>query len=206
MRAVVWCNGPSPSKMVVDSVMDEQVAVFGVDGGADKAREHGISAIGVLGDLDSVDRSQWNGLLIELPDQSSSDLSKSIEYLARQGFSELDIIGIEGGKPDHSLGNWASLVESSSEISVRLHHEEAIAHRVNLHTGKFRIHIDRDEEFSVFALERCSVSICGAKWEIKDKEVNFGTRGLHNRGIGDEVAVESDGTVVVLINRGYSSS
>jgi len=206
MRAVVWCNGQIPSQVVVDSVIDDGVSVFGVDGGADKARGFGISVKEVLGDLDSVDRPHWGSSIRELPDQSSSDLSKSIEYLERGGYSEIDVIGIEGGNLGHTIGAWASLVETPPKITVRMHYEDSVAHRVNIHSGEFRIHIDRGEEFSIFALERSRISISEAKWELDDEEVGFCTLGLNNIGIGKEVAIKSNGTVVIIASRDYSSS
>ena len=202
MRAVVWCNGQLPSQLVVDSVIDDGVSVFGVDGGADKAGEFGISVEEVLGDLDSVDRPHWKrGALRELPDQSSSDLSKSIEYLWASGYSEIDVIGIEGGNLGHALGAWASLVETAPEISVRMHFEDSVAHRVNNHSGEFRIYCESGEEFSVFALERSRITITGAKWELNDEEVGFCTLGLSNMGLGKEVAVKSNGTTVIISRR-----
>ncbi len=202
MRAVVWCNGRLPSQFVVDSVIDDGVSVFGIDGGADRAREFGISVEEVLGDLDSVDRSHWEaGALRELSDQSSSDLSKSIEYLWTIGYSEIDIIGIEGGDLGHSLGAWASLVETAPEIALRMHFEDSVAHRVNSHSGEFRIYCESDEEFSVFALEKGRISITGAEWELNDKEVGFCTLGLNNIGIGKEVSVRSNGTTVIISKR-----
>ena len=104
MRGVLWCSGSQPSQSVIDAVLDEGVPVFGVDAGADRAVESGIEVEEVLGDLDSVDLARWDRGLHELPDQSSSDLAKSISLLIERGFAEIDVVGIEGGTPGMSWG------------------------------------------------------------------------------------------------------
>ena len=98
MRGVLWCSGSQPSQSVIDAVLDEGVPVFGVDAGADRAVESGIEVEEVLGDLDSVDLARWDRGLHELPDQSSSDLAKSISLLIERGFAEIDVVGIDNGR------------------------------------------------------------------------------------------------------------
>ena len=91
MRGVLWCNGSIPSKSVVEWVLSTEAPVFGVDGGADKARGLGIEVIEVLGDMDSVDESGWKGSTLPLNEQSFGDLAKSIEQLMDRGLSLIHI-------------------------------------------------------------------------------------------------------------------
>ena len=72
MRAVLWCNGLPPHPSAIDSVISDDVAVFGVDGGADRAAESGIEVVEVLGDLDSVEADDWRGRSVELLDQGAA--------------------------------------------------------------------------------------------------------------------------------------
>ena len=73
MHALLWCNGKTPSDMVLTSIADS-ATVFGADGGADKAAMSGYDVAEVLGDLDSVSNG-WEDKSTELADQSSSDLA-----------------------------------------------------------------------------------------------------------------------------------
>jgi thiamine pyrophosphokinase len=201
MRGVLWCNGLQPSQSVIDSVLGEGVPVFGVDAGADRAAESGVPVEEVLGDLDSVDRAQWGGRLHELGDQSSSDLAKSISLLIERGFTEIDVLGIEGGSPEHVVGILAALCEAPGGARIRLHHEGAVTHRVHPKDGGLDLEIGEGREFSVFAFETCRVTITGARWEVEDEEMSFSTRGLHNEGVGKALGISADGTLVVLFPR-----
>jgi thiamine pyrophosphokinase len=201
MRAILWCNGTQPPQSVIDAVLDDGVPVFGVDAGADRAAESGIEVEEVLGDLDSVDRSRWESTLHELPDQSSSDLAKSIALLIERGYTEIDVVGIDGGSPEHVLGSWAALCEAPGGARIRLHHEDAVTHRLHPLDGGLELDIGEGREFSVFALQPCKAWVSGAKWEVDGEPMSFSTRGLHNVGTGEMVRINADGVLVVFSPR-----
>lgn len=201
MRAILWCNGTQPSQSVIEAVLDEGVPVIGVDAGADRAAESGIEVEEVLGDLDSVDGSRWGGKLHELPDQSSSDLVKSITLLIERGYTEIDVVGVDGGSPDHVLGSWAALCEAPGGARIRLHHEDAVAHRLHPRDGGLELEIGEGQEFSVFALQPCNAWVSGAKWEVDGDPMSFSTRGLHNVGTGGSARINADGVLVVFSPR-----
>ena len=201
MRAILWCNGTQPSQSVIEAVLDEGVPVIGVDAGADRAAESGIEVEEVLGDLDSVDGSRWEGKLHELPDQSSSDLVKSITLLIERGYTEIDVVGVDGGSPDHVLGSWAALCEAPGGARIRLHHEDAVAHRLHPRDGGLELEIGEGQEFSVFALQPCNAWVSGAKWEVDGDPMSFSTRGLHNVGTGGSARINADGVLVVFSPR-----
>ena len=201
MRAILWCNGTQPSKSVIDAVLDEGVPVFGADAGADRAAESGVEVEEVLGDLDSVDRSRWESKLRELPDQSSSDLAKSITLLIERGYTEIDVVCVDGGSPDHVLGSWAALCETPGGARIRLHHEDAVAYRLHPRDGGLELDIGEGREFSVFALQPCKAWVSGAKWEVDGDPMSFSTRGLHNVGTEEIVRINADGVLVVFSPR-----
>ena len=178
MRGVVWCTGAMPSESLLDMVLSDGVPVFGVDGGADKAKAAGVSLEGVLGDL-----------------------SKSIAYLNELGYDEIEVVGIEGGRPEHVLGIWGALAEAPLGCTGRLHHEDGISHRVHPDTGEFQLNVPKGREFSVFALEPCRASIIGARWQVEDEMLSFSTRGLHNEGTGGTVVISANGVLVVIVPR-----
>ena len=201
MRAVLWCNGSIPSRSITESVISEGSELFGVDCGAEKASDSGFQVIETMGDLDSIDIQDWRGGVQELPDQSSSDLAKSIGLLIERGFLEIDVIGVDGGTPDHLLGNWAALCESPHGACIRLHHEGHVTRRLHPEEGEVEIQIDEGVKFSVFALETGKVWINGARWELSGEEVAFSTLGLHNEGVGGLVSIRSEGVLAMVTPR-----
>ena len=201
MRAVLWCNGNAPSKKLIEEVIGKDSEVFGVDGGADKAKSAGIGLAGILGDIDSLEGSDWGVEICRIADQTKNDLSKSIDYLIGLGYEIIDIIGVEGGDIEHFLGNWAALAECMSGSEIRIHNERRITQRVDPGEKGVSLELDEGEEFSVFALEPCRVTILGAKWELNNEEMTLSTRGLHNQSVGGISIIKADGVIAVITNR-----
>ncbi|MED5159036.1 MAG: thiamine diphosphokinase [Candidatus Thermoplasmatota archaeon] len=201
MRALLWCNGQQPSEAVVGGLLDRAVC-FGVDGGADRAAEAGYEVEQVLGDLDSADLHRWRGQTHELADQSSSDLAKSLSLLIERGYTEIDVVGSNGGSTSHFLGSWAALCEAPPGAAIRLHHEDSVTHRVHPKEDGFEFAVSAGGEFSVFALTPCSsVHLHGARWELDGAPMSLSTVGLHNVGSGESVRIRADGILVVIVPR-----
>ena len=201
MRGVLWCNGSIPSKSVVEWVLSTEAPVFGVDGGADKARGLGIDVIEVLGDMDSVDESSWKGMTQPLNEQSFSDLAKSIEQLMDRGFEEIEIVGADGGDPSHILGNWGSMNDAPSGARIRIHHEEQVSTRIHPDEGEFSAEFEEGELFSVFSIGSGKVWISGARWEVDGENLVLSSRGLHNEGTGDIVKIKGEGVLLLISKR-----
>ena len=202
MRALLWCNGQSPSDAVVSPLVDGATC-FGVDGGADRAAEAGYEVEQVLGDLDSADPGRWRGMTHELADQSSSDLAKSLSLLIERDYSEIDVVGADGDSTSHFLGSWAALCEAPSGAAIRLHHEDSVTHRVHPDDGEREFSVADGGEFSVFALSPCrDVYLHGARWELDGESMDLSTAGLHNAGTGEPVRIRADGVLAVIVRRG----
>ena len=201
MRGVLWCNGSIPSKSVVEWVLSTEAPVFGVDGGADKARSLGIEVIEVLGDMDSVDESSWKGRTIPLKEQSFSDLAKSIEQLMDRGFEEIEIVGADGGDPSHILGNWGSMNDAPSGARIRIHHEEQVSTRIHPDEGEFSAEFENGELFSVFSIGNGKVWISGARWEVDGENLVLSSRGMHNEGTGGIVKIKGEGVLLLITKR-----
>ena len=201
MRAVLWCNGSPPSSSAIDSVISDGVSVFGVDGGADRAAERGIVVDEVLGDMDSVDASAWDGRVVGLTDQNTSDLAKSLVLLIGRGFTDIDVVGVDGGEPDHVLGNWAAMLDAPSGAVIRMHHENRVTTRIHPDEGEFSLEIGMGDSFSVFALEPGKVWISGSKWDIVGELLGLSSRGLHNEGLGGLVSIRGEGVIAVISSR-----
>ena len=199
MRAVLWCNGSPPHPSAIETVISDDVVVFGVDAGANRAAESGIEIVEVLGDLDSVEASVWRS--VELLDQGASDLAKSLALLIERGFAEIDVLGVDGGEPDHVLGNWAALLDAPAGAIIRMHHENRVTTRVHPEEDEFSLEIGLGEAFSVFALEPGKVWISGSKWEMEGEFLALSSRGLHNEGRGGMVSIRGEGVLAVISRR-----
>ena len=198
MKAILWCNGANPNSSILDEVLSNDAEVFGVDGGADKAAEEGVVVSEILGDLDSVDITRWEGRVTELIDQNNSDLAKAIGVLTDRGYTEIDVIGTEGGATSHVLGNWAALCDAPSGARIRIHHNDSVTSRFHPDDGEMEVLVGEGEVFSVFALLPGKVWISGARWEIQGEYLGMSTRGMNNEGSGEVVSLRGEGILAVI--------
>ena len=202
MRAVLWLNSNGPSAAIQKTIISEADIIVGVDGGADRAQGAGIQVDLILGDLDSTENSHEGVEKIQLDNQESSDLSKAIRYLYKEGYDQMDVIGIEGGCEGHQLGIWGSVVEAPDEVTMRLHSSQTVSYRVAPGCVDFLIDIEPGKDFSVFALEPCeSVTLKGGRWSIEDEFFSLSTRGLHNVSESSLLRVSTDGNLIVVVHR-----
>jgi hypothetical protein len=72
MRAFLWCNGELHDENLT-SKFEDISPLFGVDGGANKAKSVGYNVKEILGDLDSVNIEELNIDGTLLKDQNYSD-------------------------------------------------------------------------------------------------------------------------------------
>jgi thiamine pyrophosphokinase len=199
MRAFLWCNGEKPDKEIISNLGNIS-PLFGVDGGGTKAKSFGFDVKEILGDLDSVVNDDQVTKTTLLENQNLSDLTKAINELEKRGFSEFDILGVDGGDTGHILGIWGSLAEISENLVIRLHHQNSTTHRITTELGNFKIDIDKNRLFSIFALTKCqNVCVKGAEWEIFNEEFDLSTKGLHNRGLGNTITITVEGILVLII-------
>ncbi|MGB1379845.1 MAG: thiamine diphosphokinase [Candidatus Thalassarchaeaceae archaeon] len=199
MRAFLWCNGELHDENLT-SKFEDISPLFGVDGGANKAKSVGYNVKEILGDLDSVNIEELNIDGTLLKDQNYSDLTKTINELSKRGFNEFEVLGVDGGDTGHILGIWASLAELSTDLIIRLHHQKSTTHRITCHSGNSKINVGESKLFSVFALTKCdNVTIKDAEWEMINQELKFSTRGLHNKALKEDITITTDGILVVIV-------
>jgi len=199
MRAFLWCNGELHDENLT-SKFEDISPLFGVDGGANKAKSVGYNVKEILGDLDSVNIEEPNIDGTLLKDQNYSDLTKTINELSKRGFNEFEVLGVDGGDTGHILGIWASLAELSTDLIIRLHHQKSTTYRITSHSGSSKINVGESKLFSVFALTKCdNVTIKDAEWEMINQELKFSTRGLHNKALEEDITITTDGILVVIV-------
>ena len=201
MKGVLWCNGVLPSDSVIDRALKERVPIFGVDGGADKAKSMGFEVSQALGDMDSIDESSWGDNMKTLENQEMSDLSKSLEYVNSIGITEVDVIGVEGGDYGHVFGVMASMTEAPLGMRLRMHFESGILHLSSPTNGGFSEHMPLGQKFSVFALTTSKrTTVIGGKWKLENEALSFSTRGLSNVGLGELVKISSDAPLAIFVS------
>lgn len=111
--ALVLAGGEPPSRQLLSGSEDAAV-VIAADCGVKIARTHGLSIDMVVGDLDSVSTGDvaWaeaeGAEVVKVSrDKDFTDLELALEKAAEANVDRIVVMGIEGGRIDHQLGNWA---------------------------------------------------------------------------------------------------
>ena len=204
-RALVFANGEIPSLEVVNILVQNCDFIIACDGGLNHCNRLGIIPNLLCGDLDSTDSDLLDALnseftdVIQMQNQDKSDLSKTLSYLKDEGFSSIDVIGIEGGRLDHQFGVWSCLIESDSYAS--LHYEDFVLRRVPNET--IRLQTKLGKIVSLHAIIQCQgVSLKGCKFTLENEPLEIGTRGIHNLAQAEIIEVSKvSGELLVMIER-----
>ncbi|MDP6905873.1 MAG: thiamine diphosphokinase [Candidatus Thalassarchaeaceae archaeon] len=194
-RWLLCAAGGWPSEEVWRPLSKCCDVIMGVDGGTDIALSKHLDVVMAAGDFDSIIDEKVTR--ISLPDQEASDLLKCLEYAAQNGAKIADVIGIEGGEIDHLIAVFAALIESPSNIEVRLYLGTHVGLRC---TDSLNLILNPKTKLSLFAFTSCAnVSISGVEYPLESQPLAFSTQGLHNVALGGEINIQSDGPLVVLI-------
>lgn len=89
----------------------EDAFVIAADAGWQRAQEIGIAPHLVLGDFDSAPPPEAAPEILRLPaEKNDTDTYFAAKEAVRRGFAEVTILGGSGGRPDHTLANYATLL------------------------------------------------------------------------------------------------
>ena len=204
-RALIIANGEIPSLEVVNKLVQNCDFIVACDGGLNHCNRLEIIPNLLCGDLDSIDSDLIDALnyeftdLIQMHNQEKSDLSKTLSYLKDEGFSSIDVIGIEGGRLDHQFGVWSCLIESDSYAS--LHYEDFVLKRVPNDTIQLQTKLGKI--VALHAINLCKgVSLAGCKFTLNNDTLEIGTRGIHNLAQAETIEVSKvSGELLVMIER-----
>ncbi|MCS5538141.1 MAG: thiamine diphosphokinase [Candidatus Poseidoniaceae archaeon] len=203
-RVLIGAAGEWPDEATWQPLIDAADFIIAADAGAEQMAARKINADIILGDMDSLavdDVSKHpDAEIINMPWQTDSDLVKALHWVAEdERFPEtihIDIVGIEGGRPDHALAAYAALFESPSPNTI-LHLQDWQATAV---TEGCEFHCSSGAIVSLFAIGQVKgLSIQGLKYEMKDENMDFSSLGLHNQGMGKMARISiSDGKLLML--------
>ena len=120
---VILASGRFPSSTYCLRVLEQARGVICCDEAADRLLDHGRIPDLIIGDMDSLSaetRERFSDRLMALEEQESNDLTKAVNYCAREGYPEVTILGATGLREDHTLGNISLLLEYNRMIEARI--------------------------------------------------------------------------------------
>ena len=213
-RAIVFANGELGKRAVQRANIQDTDFIVCVDGGLQHAQEWGIQPHLLIGDFDSAQSTSLNASNIadverinHPVNKDASDLELALEELQSREIQQREIqevllLGISGGRADHSLFNWMLPAVKAWAYKLRLLDETADAHVVN-RAHPFKQTSTLGSLISLLPLRKVAgVTTAGLEYPLNNASIKPGsTLGLSNVVCAKNVTVElASGVLLVIIN------
>jgi len=199
-RNILVLNGKIFNKVKLLNLIGNYTNIICADGAANKLIELNIIPNFIIGDMDSIKKKylkKYDIKILKIYNQNLNDLSKCLLWLKEQKVREIDIIGFDGKRFDHSLGNFSVVMKSISFINI------------NIFTGhgkfitcdkKLILKNCKNKHISIFnRSEKIKINSKNLKYELKD----FNSTNLHegtlNYALKNQVFFQSNGKFLIFI-------
>ncbi|MFV1492831.1 thiamine diphosphokinase [Phaeobacter sp. JH18-32] len=166
------------------------------DGGAAHALAAGYRPVAVIGDLDSlsadVQAQLAPGTLHHVAEQTTTDFDKALRAISAPVVLG---VGFLGGRIDHQLAGFNTLMQPHPSPCVLLGPQEVVFHL----RGEIALPLVAGEVVSLFPMQRVSGWSEGLEWPIEGLQLDPMARvGTSNRATGP-VRIRADGPGLLVI-------
>ena len=199
-KIILVLNGEIPKKKNLISYINDYDKILCADGAANTILNYDINPDFILGDLDSIcaeKLKQYNGKVIDLPDQDLNDLEKILNWCFDNNYNDIDIIGFDGKRIDHTIGNFSIILRFIDKLNIDIITESGIFHTIK---NKMIINNLKKKYISIFSSDlNNQISTIGLKYELKNKKLPTLSSGTLNYAIKDEVKVFCNNNILFFI-------
>ncbi|MCK6538846.1 MAG: thiamine diphosphokinase [Anaerolineales bacterium] len=219
-RILIFANGELPDLDKARALLRDDDFILCADGGTRHALTLGLTPNLVIGDMDSIEKGQWQelekaGVSIELfpHDKNETDLELAIQRALELEPKQILILAALGGRVDQTLANIALL--SDFRLST-LRQGSGQAFDVRLDDGVEEILFCRDQvqvegrsgdivSLLPWGAPVHGVQTKGLKWMLSDETLYpEKTRGVSNEMISNSAYVEIKSGLLLVIHRRQS--
>ena len=201
MHALIIAGGIPPKKNLLEQEIALAQLKIGADSGGHVYLGYGQRPDMVVGDLDSFVYTRHKGInLLELPDQETNDLEKSLEYALEKGVKTVCVLGATGKRFDHSLKNLSVLLrylDRFEDIRFKDNHGELFLVR-----SPYKPKQAVGTGISFFPVNEAvkNFSSSGVKYPLKNAELAMGIQdGTSNEITSEDAVIHFDGILGVYI-------
>ena len=180
--------------------------VIAADAGYEQCVKYGFVPDYVIGDFDSLCKAPDLSNLVRLPvEKDVTDMDAAVALALEQGCKVIHLYGGMGGRPDHTLANYALLTKlSQSHVTACLYGEGYIVTAVT--DGALTLTGGRGETVSVFAwTEKAEgVTLRGLKYPLENATLtNTFALGVSNSFVQETAEISvANGTLLVMRENG----
>ena len=120
---LIIANGKVLKVERIKNILYSNPSIICCDGAVEKSFAYGIEPDVVIGDMDSIDsnlKSKLSDKIVQINNQDTNDLDKALNWLRDKDVESVTIIGADGLRDDHAMGNILLLIENSYNYKIKM--------------------------------------------------------------------------------------
>ena len=175
--------------------------IVATDGAADKLIKMNITPMVIIGDLDSVENSDYHDIeMVHLPDQNQSDFQKALKYMSQRKLLPTVVCGANGGFIDHILHNINVILQNECVF-----YSPPLIGQVLQGPATMNFSLSFNTKLSLLGMPKAKIRTSGLKWELDDAMLEFpGSNSCFNRTVNENISIEVlEGKLLLLIYSNY---
>ena len=203
-RCVIIGASPEKDLSFYNGLIKPGDTVVCADGGYKKAALCGIRPDAIIGDFDSAPPPDDAGCeIIRLPEKKDdTDTMFCIKEFGRRGFKDFILLGMTGGRSDHTLANYSALLYLSKRGMRGCITDESSCCYV-LNETELEVTGKKGSGFGIFPFGcgDCTVTLRGFLYEVEEYVLSADMPiGVSNTIVSDRAEVSvSEGSALVMI-------
>jgi len=204
-KAIILAGGVCPAKRVFNYLRNRKGydILICADGGLRHADKFKTVPDFIIGDFDSVSpallkKYEKRSGIIHVARQSDTDVEKAIKFALKKNITHIVLLGTEGGRLDHELGNISCLLRYGRKASLAIISAQSILYPVN--DGIKFVSIP-GEVISLFSFAPESLfETTGLKYRIRGEAMPFGVwESISNNSVAGEILIKNPGGKAILV-------
>ena len=203
-KIILVLNGKIPKKSELNQFIKKNDLVVCADGAANNLIDANIIPNIVIGDLDSInDKVKKNKLvkIIKRSNQNLNDFQKALIWMKKEKYSNIDIIGFDGKRLDHTIGNFSIALKEISNFNLTIYTDSGIFYTVKKYK-KFKGILNK--YISIFSNdEKVKITTTGLEYELKNKTLKTNHSGTLNFANSDNVVLKTEQEILVYISNEF---
>ena len=203
-KIILVLNGKIPKKSELNQFIKKNDLVICADGAANNLIDANIIPNIVIGDLDSINHKVKKNKLVKIikrRNQNLNDFQKALIWMKKEKYSNIDIIGFDGKRIDHTIGNFSIALKEISNFNLTIYTDSGIFHTVKKYK-KFKGILNK--YISIFSDdEKVKITTTGLEYELKNKTLKTNHSGTLNFANSDNVVLKTEQEILVFISNEF---
>ena len=203
-KCIIIGNGKPPRKSVIEYLQNEGYStIICADGGANSAKQLGITPDYIIGDLDSISAKSLiyyknKSKIIRIKRQNDTDIEKCLKFAIRKGIKEAIMTGVTGDRLDHTFCNLGIVLKFFDKIGIKIIAEKSL---LTAYTGNAKIKTIPGEIVSLYGFnERTKITSRGLKYPLNKVSLPFGKKeSTSNVALSNIVNLKITGGIIFVI-------